>query len=98
MCSSRQAGCRVTTPARYWPRSAAKPCPAKRTSRKTPMASGRLDGVIGGQADGLERDLRRRIDGDVRIDADSRAACVPFVPLILLDGTGAPGRTSAVLP
>ena len=30
-CSSRQAGCRVTTPARCWPPSAAKQCPARRT-------------------------------------------------------------------
>ena len=41
-CSSRQAGCRATTPARCWPRSAAKPCPAERTSRRTAALFGVL--------------------------------------------------------
>jgi len=62
------------------------------------MASGLLDGVTGGQADGLERDLRRRVDGEVRFDTGSRDAWFLFLPLNLVDGTGAPGRALAVLP
>jgi FAD/FMN-containing dehydrogenase len=38
------------------------------------MASELLDGVTRGQADGLERDLRRRVDGEVRFDAGARVA------------------------
>ena len=38
------------------------------------MVSGLLDDVTRGQADGLERDLRGRVDGEVRFDAGTRGA------------------------
>ena len=38
------------------------------------MVSGLLDAVTRGQADGLERDLRGRVDGEVRFDAGTRGA------------------------
>jgi hypothetical protein len=63
---------------------------------------GLFDGLTGGQAYGLERDLRGRVDGEVRFDAGSRGATdgawFLFLPLNLADGSGAPGRALAVLP
>ncbi len=38
------------------------------------MVSGLLDDVTRRQADGLERDLRDRVDGEVRFDAGTRGA------------------------
>jgi NAD(P)-dependent dehydrogenase (short-subunit alcohol dehydrogenase family) len=48
--------------------------PGSQTSRRTSMVSGLLDDVTRGQADGLERDLRGRVDGEVRFDAGTRGA------------------------
>ena len=38
------------------------------------MVSGLLDGLARGQADGLEQDLRERVDGEARFDAGTRGA------------------------